>query len=415
MGKAIMMKRVLTCALIAVFAIASSGCGPGENEEKKLIIWLVGSEGQAQTVNMLGEQFAEETGTEVLCQAISWGDVHSKYLTSIAGDVTPDIGAMGLTWGMEFGELGALVDLRKEFPGDVAALEAKIFPSIMKSSCVGEKMFGVPFDLSEHIMYYRTDIIPEPPDTWEELVTVLRDLKSKNKGMIFDWGSLEWIGYSPFLWQAGGDYYNADNTKATLDSAEATRALDFFAQLYQEGVPKTTVPLEQGMRTGDYPLAISGNWKIISLTLSAPEIKGKWSIAMLPKGPSGKRTAFIGGRILSIFSRSKMKAEAWEFIKFLFKPENQIKIYQASLDTEDAYLPPNMDTWDDLPMDGAFKEVLREQAMDAQGPPPVLAWDASTRYVNNAIQMVVLKGVGSAGELKKANGEMQKELNAERF
>ena len=410
-----MMKRVLTYVLIAVFALTSSGCGSGGSVEKKLIIWLVGSEGQAQTVNMLGEIFAEETGTKVLCQAISWGNAHSKYLTSIAGDVTPDIGAMGLTWGMEFGELGALVDLRKEYPGDVMVLEGKIFPGIIRSTRVGEKMFGVPFDLSEHIMYYRTDMIPNPPDTWDELVTVLKDLKSKGKGMVFDWGSLDWIGYSPFLWQAGGDYYNVERTKATLDSAEATRAMDFFAQLYKEGVPKTTVPLEQGMRTGDYPLAIAGNWKIIRLTLGAPEIKGKWSIAMLPKGPSGKRTAFIGGRILGIFSRSKKKDEAWEFIKFLFKPENQIKIYRASLDTEDSYLPPNMDTWNDLPMDVTFKKVLREQAMDAQGPPPVMAWDASTRYVNNAVQMVMLKGVGSAEALEKANGEMQEEMNAERF
>ncbi|MFQ5952446.1 MAG: extracellular solute-binding protein, partial [Candidatus Omnitrophota bacterium] len=376
----------------------------------ELVMWLVGSEAQAKTIMKLGEEFTEKTGVKVFCQAISWGDAHSKYLTSIAGDVTPDIGTMGLTWGMEFGELGAMVDLRQEYPEDVAALEEKIFPGILQSTRYGEKVYGVPFDLTEHIMYYRSDIVRTPPKTWDELLVVLRTLKSENRGAVLDWGSLDWIGFSPFLWQAGGDYYNEDYTKVTLDSPEAAQALEFFAQLYKEGFPKTPVPVEQGMRTGDYPLAISGNWKIISLTVGAPEIKGKWSIVTLPKGPSGKGTAFMGGRILGIFSRSPMKKEAWEFIKFLFKPENQIKIYEDSLETEDAYLPPNMDTWRDLPMNTRFKRALEQQARDAKGPPPVLGWDASTRHLNHAIQMVVLKNADPVKQLKEATLQMQKEL-----
>jgi ABC-type glycerol-3-phosphate transport system substrate-binding protein len=407
------IKRTSTFILAVFFMFSTMGCCGGRDREE-LVMWLVGSEGQAKTVMALGKEFTAQTGIKVLCQAISWGDAHSKYLTSIAGDVSPDIGTMGLTWGMEFGELGAMVDLTEEFPEDVARIEKKIFPSILRSTRLGDKVFGIPFDLSEHIMYYRTDIVPDPPKTWDELMNMLRDLKAQGKGMIFDWGSLEWIGYSPFLWQAGGSYYNDDYTKVTLDTPEAVQALDFFAQLYTEGVPKTAVPLEQGMRTGDYPLAISGNWKIISLTLGAPEIKGKWAIAMLPEGPAGKRTAFIGGRVLGIFSKSKKKKEAWEFIKFLFKPENQIKIYEASLETEDAYLPPNMDTWKDLPMERRFKKVLEQQAKDAKGPPPVLAWDSSTRFINHAVQMVILKKADAAEELQKATRQMQKELDRSR-
>jgi len=165
------------------------------------------------------------------------------------------------------------------------------------------------------------------------------------------------------------------------------------------------------MRTGDYPLAISGNWKIISLSIGAPEIKGKWSVAMLPKGPGGKRTAFIGGRVLGIFERSGMKKEAWEFIKFLFTEKSQVRIYEHSLESEDSYLPPNMDTWKSLPMDIDFKRVLQQQAKDAQGPPPVLAWDASIRYINRAIQMVILKDKDPVTELEKATQDMQSELD----
>lgn len=405
------LKKAFSICLAAILCCSLVSCGNNYSEREEVVMWLVGSEGQAKIINEISKEFTEATGIKVTCQAISWGNAHSKYLTSIAGEVTPDIGTMGLTWGMEFGELGALVNLKEEFADDFSAIETKIFPSLLKSSQIGDSVYGIPFDISVQVMYYRKDIIKRPPRTWDELLVTLEELQADKKGMVIDWGSLEWIGYSPFLWQAGGNYYSEDNTTVTVDTPEAAAALDFFAGLYHKGVPRTNVPLEQGLRTGDYPLAISGNWKIISLTVGAPEIAGKWGIAMLPKGPSGKRTGFIGGRTLTVFEQSNKKQEAWEFIKFLFNEKNQLKIYKSSLETEDSYLPPNMNTWKLLPMDIDYKRVLQQQAKDAQGPPSVLSWDSSARYINEAIQLVVLRNADPATVLKKAQKNMQAELD----
>jgi len=405
------MRKVISLVTLAALMFFLPGCGAKRRDTNSLMVWHVGPESQARTIVEISRGFTEKTGIKVSCQAVSWSDAHTKYLISIAGELAPDIGSMGLTWGMEFGELGALVDMKENFPQDVTALEEKMFPGILESTRVGKKIYGIPFDFSEHIMYYRTDIIPLPPENWEEFLGILAELKLNGRGALLDWGSLDWIGYAPFLWQAGGDFYDSSMTRVTLDTPEAVQALSYMAELYKTGVPITQVPLEQGMRTGDYPLAISGNWKIVSLLAGAPEIKGKWKIAMLPEGPAGKRTAFIGGRIMSIFSSSKKKKEAWEFVKFLFQPENQVKIYEATSESEDAYLPPNMDTWSLLPMDESYKTVLEAQAKESKGPPAVRAWDSSTTFVNNAIQMVVLKNADPTKQLKKASVQMQKELD----
>lgn len=398
----------MCAALLAV----SFGCGKKVEEEKKLVMWLVGSEAQSMSVNEIGKEFFKETGIKVRCEAFSWGEAHSKYLTSIAGGVTPDIGTMGLTWGTEFGSLGAMIDLGQSFPEDVSALKEKIFPGIWKSIDYRGKVYGIPFDMTESIMYYRNDIIKRPPETWFTLVELLKELNKDGKGMLFDWGSLNWIGYSAFLWQAGGDFYDETYSRCALDSEEAVRGMEFFSRLYNElHVPKTQIPIEQGMRSGEFPLAISGNWKIVGLTIGAPEIKGKWSIATLPKGPSGRGTAFIGGRIMGIFSQSKMKDEAWQFINFLFEPKNQVKLYEKAWATQDAYLPPNMNTWELLPMREDFKEVLKNQALDAQGPPPVLSWDTSTRFIDQAIMKVVLTNKDAKEALEQATTLVNIELN----
>ncbi|MBL7157403.1 MAG: extracellular solute-binding protein [Candidatus Omnitrophica bacterium] len=386
-----MKKRIIYITSVALIFFLS-GCGKSEvPKEKEIVMWLVGSEQQARSINRIGEEFYKKTGIKVRCEALSWGEAHFKYLTAIAGSITPDIGTMGLTWGTEFGNLGAMTDLKKEFTEDISVIKEATFPGIWNSVTYKDKVYGIPFDLTVHVMYYRTDLIEKPPKDWDELTALLIKLKAEGKGMLFDWGSLNWIGYSMFLWQAGGDYYNADYTKCALDTEEAARGMAFFASLYNKfGVPKTQIPLEQGMRAGDFPIAISGNWKIVGLTIGVPEIKGKWAIATLPKGPQGKGTAFLGGRITGIFKNSSKKNEAWKFIKFLFEPENQIKLYEASWETQDAYLPPNMNTWELLPMDAKYKDVLKAQALDAKGPPPVLAWDSKTHYVNEAIQKVIL-------------------------
>jgi len=389
---------------------AETGSAAGQ-KPTEIVMWLIGSEGQALTIKDISEDFYKKTNIKVKCDAMSWGDAHSKYLTSIAGGVAPDIGTMGLTWGTEFGSLQAMVDLQEAYPDDVNAIRESVFTGLWDSIGYKGKIYGVPFDMTLYVMYYRSDMILNPPDTWAALAALLEGLNKSGKGMIFDWGSLGWVGYSPFLWQAAGDYYNSDYTESKVNSSEAVAGMNFFANLYKKyNVPKTKIPLEQGMRTGDFPIAISGNWKIEGLRLSAPEIAGKWSIAALPAGPSGKRTAFIGGRIIGIFSQSKNKQAAWEFIKYLTSPESQKRLYEAALTKYDTYLPPSKKAWDLLEMDPKFKDVLIAQADDAKGPPPVANWDTNAKYVDEAIQKIVLQGADTQKELDTAKAHLDRAL-----
>lgn len=409
--------RKFAVLLIAV-CLAVSGCGKRADPDQagkpvEIMMWLNGSEGQAGTIKSLAKDFYRKTGIKVNCEAISWGDAHSKYLTSIAGGVAPDIGAMGLTWATEFGELGAMVDLASAYPADVAAIKETIFSGLWNSIEYKGKVYGVPFDMTEYVMYYRSDILKESPRTWEELTRTLEELNKSGKGMLFDWGSLSWIGYSPFLWQAGGDYYSSGYSEAIIDSPEAELAMKFFSELYTKyEVPKTKIPLEQGMRTGDFPLALSGNWKIDELRLSAPEIEGRWSIAMMPKGPSGKRTGFIGGRIMGIFEQSGHKKEAWDFIRYLSTPEVRKALYEAALVKQDAYLPPDKRTWVMIDMDPKFKKVLIDQAEDSKGPPAIANWDAYTKNIDGVIQRSILQGVDPKKGLSEVDKELERAVSA---
>jgi multiple sugar transport system substrate-binding protein len=261
-------------------------------------------------------------------------------------------------------------------------------------------------------MYYRNDLIPSPPKNWDELTQLLAGLNKEGKSLILDWGSLDWIGYSPFLWQAGGDFYSADYSRSALESPEAIKALTFFTDLYRKyKVPQSGQTIAQGLRSGSYPLGISGSWLINSLPVDAPEIQGKWSIAMLPQGPSKKRTAFIGGRAMGIFNQSKMQNEGWEFLKFLSQPQSQKIIYEEVAKSHNIYMPPNISTCDILPIDDQLRKTLVAQALDAQAPPPVLGWNDSTRFIVEAIQKSIVNGADPALSLKDAAQAMNERLS----
>ncbi len=408
----ITLRTIMLMMVTLSLALPIGGCGGNQRADNELLVWLVGSEAQAKAINRVAASFGERHGMTVRCEAISWGDAHSKYLTSVAGEIAPDIGMMGLTWGTEFGSLGAMVDLREAYPEDTEKIKRDTFLGLWEAVQYRDHVYGIPFDMSLQLLYYRTDIVRRAPQTWSDLTDLLTKLhKESEQSMILDWGNLSWIGYAPFLWQQGGEFYDSAHQVSALDQPEARAALQFYASLYTHyHVPKTNIPVEQGLRTGDFPLAISGNWKLLGLELGAPEIAGRWSIAPLPAGPSGRRTAFIGGRVMGIFTQSTHQDVAWELIKFLFEPAIQLQLYEEAVASQDSYLPPNIVTWEGLPMKMQFRDVLKQQAMDAKGPPSALGWDDSTRFIDRAIQRVVLEGADPAIELGKAAKEISKRL-----
>ena len=125
-----MYKKGISLILALAVVVMFSGCG-NKKKSNELVMWLVGSEAKAQAIMEFSKEFTEKTGVTVLCEAISWGNAHSKYLTSIAGGVSPDIGTMGLTWGMEFGALGAMMELNSEYADDIKKLDEKNFKGLV--------------------------------------------------------------------------------------------------------------------------------------------------------------------------------------------------------------------------------------------------------------------------------------------
>ncbi len=394
------------CVTIMIFTLLSTTV----LAEKELTFWHVGTEIEGKAIKAVLSDFEIRNNLKVRIETVGWNEAHTKYLTAIAGGVTPDVVTMGLTWGNEFGAKGAMIELKSKFSKSIQSLEEQTFKGLWQALEWNNKIYGVPFDMTLQLLFYRKDMIEQPPTTWDELTENLERLSLQNKTMIFGWGSMNWMGYAPFLWQNGGSFYNEEGTEATLDTPKAIESAQFFAGLYNNyGVSRSNQDVATGIRSGDAPLGIGGNWIITYLETGAQDIAGKWDIAMLP-GKNGKRTAFIGGRIMGIFKDTNYPELSWELIRYLNQPNIQKEMYEINYKNNQIYLPPNMLTWSSLSMKPAFRNVIMKQAMDAQAPPAVPSWTNCEKFVNESLQRIIITRADPVRELKKADAKMEREL-----
>jgi len=102
------MKKVSTLLLIVLLAAA------GWAEAKKTIrFWAVtGSMRDVDMYKELSADFEKKTGIRVEVTPLSWGNFLTKYFTSMAAGLPPDIGVTNLGGPMDYGSVGGLVDLQ---------------------------------------------------------------------------------------------------------------------------------------------------------------------------------------------------------------------------------------------------------------------------------------------------------------
>ena len=88
-----------------------------------------------------------------------WASAHDKFVTSIAGNTTPDVAEVGTTWTPEFGEAGALMDLTDMVEGSDAS--GDLVEGLVTAGTVDDALYGMPWYAGVRSVVYRTDVFEE--------------------------------------------------------------------------------------------------------------------------------------------------------------------------------------------------------------------------------------------------------------
>lgn len=408
-------------AAVALIAGCTTGGATEEVKEEpegpaNLVFWNTGSDEHAAALNIAAAAYKQKNpNVTVKVQAISWDDGKAKVLTAANSKSGPDIVSGGLSWGIEFGELGGMLDLNKYGAEEV---KAKTQPLLWKSiTSRGGEVYGVPFDMAVYVLYYRTDLLKKagvtPPKTWDELQAAVPKLKAAGvkTPLVEDWSTFEWLPWFNYLKQAGGNLYTDDCSKPTIDSPEAVLATTKWADQYRKlGVPKAAVDTGAGMAKGDYAMAIGPSWLVSGLDSGHPAIKGKWEISTLPTGPAGAGS-FAGGRIVGAMSYTKYPKAAADFIKWLNSDEAVTLLQKEILaKSGELWMSPRTDLVTQLQTTDNIKQTLQTTMETASGPPNCKGWETSGSEVTKKLQGVVNDNVDPKKALSEAAQIMTRNL-----
>ncbi|MDR1736895.1 MAG: extracellular solute-binding protein, partial [Oscillospiraceae bacterium] len=189
------------------------------------------------------QKLKEETGITVVVEMVNYAQLHDKIVVDAAGGGgTYDIIATTDAWVGEFAGSGWLTDLNPMF-NDPTLYDANynrddVAASMFEANVVDGALYAIPWKFNNILMVYRSDLIPAPPETWDEYLQVVKD---NTKDGVYGVGlSLSTTSIDTFLsllCTNGGALLSEDNKTCLLDSPEAIETLEFIMELHKYAAP----------------------------------------------------------------------------------------------------------------------------------------------------------------------------------
>jgi multiple sugar transport system substrate-binding protein len=139
-----------------------------------------------------------------------------------AGDKNIDLINMDTIWTPEFAEAGWLRELKGAEKED--ALDDVLAGPAESVQWEG-KTYGIPLNTNVQLLWYRKDLVPTPPETWDEMIEMAKKLPA-GEGNILEQGN-KYEGYvvwfNNLVSSAGGEIVNAEG-RPVLDEAAVKAA-----------------------------------------------------------------------------------------------------------------------------------------------------------------------------------------------
>ncbi|MQA92050.1 MAG: extracellular solute-binding protein [Gemmatimonas sp.] len=148
-----------------------------------------------------------------------------------ARDESMDILGIDITWTAEFAEAGWI----KPWPGELAAQVAEgTLGSAMETGIWEGRLFAAPFVTNVQLLWYRSDLVPEPPETWDEMIDMAERLAREGKPHYVEIQGAQYEGvtvwFNTLVASAGGSILNDDSSAPSLGQP-ALRALEIMKRL----------------------------------------------------------------------------------------------------------------------------------------------------------------------------------------
>ncbi|WP_027417087.1 ABC transporter substrate-binding protein [Aneurinibacillus terranovensis] len=348
--------------LAVAFSLAGSlaACGTGQNQisnaqqakpnEKVKLVYARGKDVTPGTRKLIAAFEARHPNIQIESREMpaDVGQSHDQYVTMFSAKSSEiDVFDLDVVWPAEFAQAGYIWPLNRFIERDHINMNNYIQGAVDAGNYNG-KQWAMPKFIDTGLLFYRKDIVKQPPKTWDELIAMAEKTKGE-KGTKFGYlmQAKQYEGvvcnFIEFVNAYGGKVID-EKGDVVINSPNTVKGLKKMIQIVQsEYVPsniKTFTELESHTAFIEGQSPLIRNWPYqyeLAQDPAQSKISGKVGVAPLPAGDAGSAAA-LGGWLIGINKYSKHPQEAWEFVKFMTGAEGQkiTALYGGSAPT---YLP----------------------------------------------------------------------------
>ena len=236
---------------------ASPLTGTGANDARTVLIKAFEKQYPNIKVSLVSAPTDTDTNRATLATEIS------------GGSSTPDVFMGDVVWPAQFGAHQLAVPLSSVLP---KSYWSKFAPGLVQGATYKGQVYGSPLFEDQGFLYYRKDLRPRStwpcrrPGSSSRPLDQAGPRRPVKYGFVWEGDAYEGLtcNFAEFLADAGGAPTNAGYTKATLNSAAATKAITFMRGLITSGASPAAVSTfqePQAMNTfGGGNAAFLRNW-----------------------------------------------------------------------------------------------------------------------------------------------------------
>jgi trehalose/maltose transport system substrate-binding protein len=255
-----------------------------------------------------------------------------------AHDDGMDLLGMDVTWTAEFAEAGWI----RELTGDqkTQATANTLQPPIDTATWKG-KLYGIPRTTNVQLMWYRKSLVPNPPKTFDEMISMAQQLKSAGKTYEIGMTAAQYEGYvvniNNLVTGYGGTLVNKDSTAPTIDD-KTVKALELMHRLATSGVTSASLSNAQepevfaDLQNGRSAFSLNWPYVLSAMRTANPGLVNDLGFAPYPSVTGDTPRVTLGGMNYAISTYSKHPAEAFEAGMCMRNEKNALS---AALDAGD--------------------------------------------------------------------------------
>ncbi|PJC86924.1 maltose/maltodextrin ABC transporter substrate-binding protein MalE [Vibrio sp. HA2012] len=305
-----MKKITLSMIALSTLAAISPFSANAAIEEGQLTVWIGGDKGYKGLAEV-GERFEEETGIKVtVAHPSSLQDMFPQ--TAALGD-GPDIMIFAHDRFGGYAEAGLLAEIKPS-----QRIQEGTIDFAWDAVKYKGQLIGYPIAVESLSLIYNKDLVPNPPQNWEEVEALNAKLQKEGKKAIM-WNLKEPYFTWPLMAADGGyafkytpDGYDIKDTGVA--NIGAKNSMTFVKKLVDKGIISSDMDYsvsEAEFNQGHVAMTINGPWSWSNIDKSGIN----YGVTTLPKFNGQSSKPFVGVLTAGISTASPNKDLAVEFLE----------------------------------------------------------------------------------------------------